>query len=248
MKEQEIIKNILDKMNALFDSPQDFLEQKSKCIKELVDLPIDYSNRLGEYGRNLLQEMSIKDRDLLEVNFIMILYALIDRKEKELAFLLATQALMSPLTEDNYRYVSLLDELDLLGTVTVFIDVLPKLESFDEYGGHAQEKIIEYLIRKNAEYAYEAVKECLFDEADRVRATALQFMNKFDKEGVALYLIKMLEDEDVQYNILLILSMLRKWKIKDALPLLNAQLKEDWVYDDKELYVPFQETITSLSE
>lgn len=249
MNEKNTIEGILNKMNAEFGSTNDFLEQQKKCIKELTILPNHYSSSIGKYGKDLLEQMLVdKEDDSLEYKFIISLYALMNRDEKELVFLLATQALKLPQTEDNYRYVTMLEELDLLGTLPLFLNILPLLESFDEYGGHAQERIIEYLISKNAEHAYSVVKQSLFDEADRVRATALQFMLKFDKQEVAPVLIKILEDEDVQYNILLILKLLKKWDIKQALPLLNRQLKEEWVYEDEELSIPFQQTINYLNQ
>ncbi|CAA6827643.1 MAG: Unknown protein [uncultured Sulfurovum sp.] len=243
------LRTVIEIVNKLRqDSTEPLSQRQSKCIEELVSLPNEYTQAIGKHAKDLLENLTIQDEDYNGYYFQVLIYTLIDRGEKEIAFLLLVQALYNTKANDNNRYVQILEEIDNSSIIPVFVDILPKLESFDEYSGHAQERIIEHLMQKDIRDAYSEVIKCLTDKADRVRATVLQFIKKYDKKEAAPAMIAVLEKEDVQYNILLILELFRKWKVQEALPLLIQHIKEDWVYEDEELLIPYQETINILNE
>jgi len=241
------LKAVIEIINQLRqESTESLSKRQSECVKKLVSLPKDCTQAIGKHAKDLLENLTIKDEDYNGYYFQVLIYALIDRDEKELAFLLLVQALYNTKARDNNRYIQMLEEIDNPSVIPVFIDILPKLESFDEYSGYAQERIIEYLMQKDVADAYSEVVKCLEDKADRVRATVLQFIEKYDKREAASNMITALEEEDVQYNILLILELFRKWKTQEVLPLLKQHIKEDWVYEDEELLIPYQKTINTL--
>lgn len=242
-----IVKKIIDKLRVKTSSTDEFIALNSHCIKELTALSPEYSQAIFDYAQELLDGLSNEEDNYEGYYFQVLVDSLIIRGEKQEAFLLASQALMSPSAEDDHQYVSFLIDVDLPESVPMLIKGLELMESFDEYAGHAQEKAIEYLMKKEIVEAYPVIEKCLFDEADRVRATALLFVKKFDKRESVKHLIKMLEDEDVEYNILIILDLLKKWKAKEALPKLKEYICEDWVYEDDDLLIPFEATIKSLS-
>jgi hypothetical protein len=241
------LKTVIEIINELRqDSTEPLTQRQSGCVGELVSLPKEYTQAIGKHAKDLLENLTIKDEDHNGYYFQVLIYSLIDRDEKELALLLLVQALYNTNANDNNRYVQMLEEIDNSSIVPVFVDILPKLESFDEYSGYAQERIIEYLMEKDVIDSYSEVVKCITDKADRVRATVLQFIKKYDKKEAAPSMIAILEEEDVQYNILLILELFRKWKTQEALPLLKQHIKEDWVYEDEELLIPYQKTINTL--
>lgn len=250
-----IVKQIIDKLRTDTTTTDEFIQRDAQCVKELSDLSQEYSQVIFEYAQNLLDNLKIDDEGGEEYYFQVLVESLLFRKDKamegdrEFAFLLASQALMSPNAEDNNRYVSFLIDTAHLDVIPMLIKGLEIMESFDDLGGHAQEKALEYLMEKEVVEAYPVVMEkCLFDVSDRVRATALQFIDKFDKQESAPQLLELLEKEDVEYNILLILKLLKKWNFTEALPQLEKYLQEDWVYDDPDLLTPFEQTIQSLEE
>lgn len=99
---------------------------------------------------------------------------------------------------------------------------------------------------KDVSDAYYEVVKCLNDEADRVRATVLQFIKKYNKEEAASAMLEQLENENVQYNILIILELFRKWTTRQALPVLERHIKEDWVFNNSELLTSYKKTIKKL--
>ena len=244
------VTNIINKLNTQTSSTDEFIQRDAKCVKELTALSPEYGEAIFDYAQKLFE--SFESEEYNEYYFQVLIESLLFRKDKGIeedrkrAFLLSSQALMSPNAEDNNRYVSFLIDTELPEVIPMLIKGLEVIESFDEMGGHAQEKAIEYLMQKEVEEAYPVITKCLSDVADRVRATALQFIRKFDKKEAAPQMLKMLDKEDVEYNILLILELLKKWHFTEALPKLQMHLKEDWVYDDPDLLIPFENTIQAL--
>jgi HEAT repeat protein len=169
------------------------------------------------------------------------------RNNDDEAFELAALVLSSSEAGDDNFYVSIIIELDSPESVRVLEEGLKIMESYDEFAGHAQEKAIECLIQKNAVGSLNTVMGCLFDEADRVRATALQFVDRFDRNEALSYIIRMLDEEDVLFNILFILKLLVRWDAVQALPRLKNLSREEWVSEDEDLNVPFQKAIAALS-
>jgi HEAT repeat protein len=242
----EVLETILDRLKTEHDTVDEFLDRDAECLAEIIKLSDDFGDVIFDYAKSLLG--NIQQEETNEYCFQVLLRALVDRNQQHAAFVLASEALLSDNTEDKLFYVTLLVDLNLPETSGILIKGLDIIESFDEMGGHAQEKAIEFLMLKSSEEAYPAIVKCLSDVSARVRATALQFMKKFDKEESSFHLIKMLEEEDWEFNILLILELLRKWKKKEFLPQLMEYSKEEWVEDNPDIKQAFETIIKEFGE
>ncbi|KOY86947.1 hypothetical protein AD998_13040 [bacterium 336/3] len=235
----EIIKNIIEKLK---NTEYNF-DKESEYLDEIVNLPVELEKEIIDYVSFLSENI---DEDN-EYYFVFLLDALHRRGSKKAIFDLGSKAILSDEFEDKEFYATLLIKNDFLGTEKILIKSLEIIESFDEFGGYAQEKILEYLIEKEVEEAYPQVIKCLSDVAARVRATALHFIRKFDKQESSLYLVEMLEAEDWEYNILFILDLLKKWKKADFLPQIIEYSKEEWVKENIEINDAFKNLINHLS-
>lgn len=118
-------------LNEDFSTTEEFIKRQDQCIDQLVALDDNGVNSIILKAKMLLEEMDPDDDSDDEYHFIILTLALVSRGDKMSAFLLLVQALYLPQAEDKSRYAKTLGEIDILGTIPVFIDILPKLESFD---------------------------------------------------------------------------------------------------------------------
>jgi HEAT repeat protein len=248
IEKQKAIDSILNNLEMEIADDSSYTDVAEKCVEDITELPEDYNNIIIDYSRNLLSRINKEnDSSNSEFKLELVLKSLIKRQQEKNAFDLSSEAILHKETEDKLFYVEFLIELDHDETVDILLKALNVIESFDEYSGHAQEEIIEYLIRKKEENALPDIVNCLTDISARVRATALNFIKYFDKEESARYLIKMLETEDWEYNILIILELISKWNKKEFLQDLEKYSLEDWVLEDKKIKEAFEKAINELS-
>src|SRR3989338_4491349 len=223
IEKQKAIDNILNNLEIEIADNSSYTDVAEKCVDEMTELSEDYNDIIVDYSRNLLTRINTEnDSSNSEFKLELVLKSLIRRQQEKTAFDFASEAILHKETEDKLFYVEFLIGLD-------------------------QEEIIEYLIRKKEENALPAVVNCLTDVSARVRATALNFIKYFDKEESARDLVKMLETEDWEYNILIILELISKWNKKEFLQDLEKYSLEDWVLEDEEIMEAFEKAIKELS-
>lgn len=242
---QKALEDILRRLSEDADGVDAFLDKDADCVAEITNLAVECQDAIVDCARHLLDQIQSDEHN--EYCFQVFLRALVDRGQQGAAFELAAEALLSERAGDKNFYVTLLAELDYPGTPEVLIRALGVIESVDELGGHAQEGAIEYLISKGAEEAYPIVVKCLLDVSARVRATALQFIRKFDKEESASCLVQMLAEEDWEYNILLVLELLKRWRSVEFLAELTAYSQEEWVEENPDIKQAVESLLAALS-
>lgn len=242
---QKALEDILVRLREDADGVERFLDKDADCVAEITSLAAECADTIIDCARHLLDQIERDEHN--EYCFQVFLRALVGRGQQGAAFELAAEALLSERAEDKNFYVTLLVDVDYPGTPEVLIKALGVMESFDELGGHAQEAAIEHLMSKGAEDAYPVVVKCLLDVSARVRATALQFIRKFDKQESAACLVQMLAEEDWEYNILLVLELLKKWRKVEFLAELTAYSQEEFVDENPDIKQAIESTLAALS-
>lgn len=229
----QVIEEILDGLNAETNNMDEFNRKYATCIEQIAGLPDDYNELLRDYLRSLSDKMD--EDNHVEACFQVALEGLVDKRQPEIAFELASEALLSDTAIDKDFYTKFLIRLNHPGTAETLIRSFPLFESDfdDELDGFGEEEAIEYLMDNKIAEAYPSILYFLPDSAPRVRATTLQFINRFDKQEATSKLLELLEVEDWEYNILLILKMLYRWKMTQSLPQIKAYY-EAWNEEEEE--------------
>jgi len=238
---QTEIKEIVRPLYEDSDNLDAFGERNELCIHRLTELAPAYDAELVLYMRQLLARLP--ENEWHEFVFIVMLQALAKRNRTADMVELAAAALLHDLAEDKRFYAELLAETDDARVAPVFIKALHKVESFDEDDGYAQETMIEFLHRKRDADAIPAVIHTLGDVAARVRASALLYIKDMDARQAAEKLLHMLDTEDWEYNILLILELLKKWNKNEYIPHLQTLYTEEWVQENEEIRLAFLDII-----
>lgn len=244
MNPQKEIEAIMQRLRLNASNIDEYNEVNDLCIRKLSNLPDRYTKELVSCTKHLLE---VLEEDEQNEFFLTILLRVIKKRNQTKDLIeIASNALNNEFTEDKLFYVEQLIEIDDQLVPTVLIKALYNLESYDEYGGHAQEKIIDFLHKIRNINVAPAIIYSLNDISARVRASALQYIRDLNIESASDELMKMLETEDWEYNILIILELIRKWEKEEYLEQLKQFCSEEWVQENNKIKHSFETTISSL--
>lgn len=240
-------KEILSLVEAFLDerySPKEFSDIEEKYINKIADLPYDYTNAIVEIAREfLISERLINDEYL----FQLILMGLHER-DSMLAFDLLKDSLISDKTKDKEAYVNLLLSYSPEKILTLFQQVILKLKSYDEYGGHAKQMILDKLIAWKIPLSGEIIKNALCDEAFRVKNAIISYISRNDLKDYSNDLIKSLNGSIDHSFFIEILRVLCKWNSIEALETIKKLLNNNKIAPDSMLRIELKNAYSKLNQ
>ena len=174
MNAQNEIDVILQPLYAPASNPEEYDDRNSEGIDQLTDLSSSYNNELASYAKQLVR--TLQENEQHEFILTIVLRALQKRNQTDDLVEIASSALFNEFAEDKLFYVEQLTAVDDDRVPSLLIKALGELKSYDEYSGHAQEEIIEFLQKKHEINAAPAIIQSLTDISARVRTSALLFI------------------------------------------------------------------------
>ena len=233
-KIKENINMILNHTGPLHE----FGEYESKYIQMMVSFPSECSVDFLNYAEELFEQIEAnteEENEELDIEYELdILFSVMQQRKQYKCDGLLKKALLSEKTEGKEALLFYLinSNFSIEEKVELTRELLRITESFDEYGGYDRTKAVEFLIKENVKEAWPEIKDCLIDEANRVREVALRYFRYFGvmNDEVFESLVNFMNnEEEEEFNFIKkAINIFVHNKIKKAIEPLKELGKQEW--------------------